>query len=441
MVTNITSLNRLSEYVINQYESSSPSFDEIKKAYTNIRTIANNLQSVFTNFESDRSQRLRSDRKTGKGEERVKFEYAELYSIIASTRPSTVFSKRDQILNKVKIIEDHMKEWSKADKKTHATGSADFKGKSYIDKQIDRLKAFVNNEQEFAHACLVLLDSMRAVNPSKYPIPEAWKPKTQTNTNNGPGTGSGNGSNNGSKNLKIKQTRIPTNLYRTQTIKDLWKKIQVIYDALVKNHIPNNFKTQLGDLKTLLNAAESDLISSSGLANNKQYINNLRTAIENAKNNGPRKYPKLIKAINNFVEDINGASIVYEFDINNIPADSMVIYEFDIDLDNCTYQEFDACVQEAAATAALLNVKNQLMQIVGDAFEFIGGSLMPKFTMKSKDKPEVEINVDVNGQNVEATPVINGQMDLLHKRRGIAIMRAAQIIAEFAKSIVDSFKK
>ena len=97
-------------------------------------------------------------------------------------------------------------------------------------------------------------------------------------------------------------------------------------------------------------------------------------------------------------------------------------------------------VQEAAAGAALLNVKNQLSGMLSDAFEFIGGSLLPSFTMKSKEKPEVSIKVTSQGQTVEATPVIDGSPDLLHKKKGIAIMRAAQTIADFAKEIVSKFK-
>lgn len=104
------------------------------------------------------------------------------------------------------------------------------------------------------------------------------------------------------------------------------------------------------------------------------------------------------------------------------------------------YADETDMVQEAAAGAALLNVKNQLSGMLSDAFEFIGGSLLPSFTMKSKEKPEVSIKVTSQGQNVEATPVINGSPDLIHKKKGIAIMRAAQTIADFAKDIVSKFK-
>lgn len=97
-------------------------------------------------------------------------------------------------------------------------------------------------------------------------------------------------------------------------------------------------------------------------------------------------------------------------------------------------------IQEAACTASLLNVKNQLTHVLGPDFEFIGGSMIPKFTIKSKEKPSVSFEVNVNGQNIEVTPMYNGIPDMLHKRRGIAIMRAANIIADFIQDIVNRYK-
>ena len=71
-------------------------------------------------------------------------------------------------------------------------------------------------------------------------------------------------------------------------------------------------------------------------------------------------------------------------------------------------------VQEAMAPS-LVNVKNQLMKLVGSAFKFIGGSMVPKFTMQSTEKPEVSIDVTTSGNNVEATPKYNGMPDTMHK--------------------------
>lgn len=100
----------------------------------------------------------------------------------------------------------------------------------------------------------------------------------------------------------------------------------------------------------------------------------------------------------------------------------------------------DEITMEAANAAALLNVKNQVQKIVGSAFKFIGGSLVPKFTMQSNDKPEVALDVNADGNNVELTPKYNGKPDFMHKRKGIALMRAADVIANFAESIVAGYK-
>lgn len=103
--------------------------------------------------------------------------------------------------------------------------------------------------------------------------------------------------------------------------------------------------------------------------------------------------------------------------------------------------EEDEPVQEAACVASLLTVKNQLTKVLSPAdFEFIGGSMIPKFTIKSKEKPDVSFEVNVNGQNIEVTPAYKGIPDMLHKRRGIAIMRAANIIADFVQDIVNRYK-
>ena len=96
-------------------------------------------------------------------------------------------------------------------------------------------------------------------------------------------------------------------------------------------------------------------------------------------------------------------------------------------------------ITEAAAGASLLTVKNQLMKMVGDAFKFIGGSLVPKFTMQSTEKPQVSFDVNAVGQNVEVTPKYNGAPDTMHKRKGIAFMRAADTIANFVQDVVNNF--
>ena len=60
--------------------------------------------------------------------------------------------------------------------------------------------------------------------------------------------------------------------------------------------------------------------------------------------------------------------------------------------------------------------------------------------MQSTEKPAVAFDVNTNGQNVEVTPKYNGVADTMHKKKGIAFMRAAEVIADFADNVVNSFK-
>lgn len=97
-------------------------------------------------------------------------------------------------------------------------------------------------------------------------------------------------------------------------------------------------------------------------------------------------------------------------------------------------------VQEVACAASLLTVKNQLSQQLGSDYEFIGGSLVPKFTIKSKQKPDLSFEVNVNGANIEVTPCYNNIPDFIHKRKGIAFMQAANVVAKFIEDTVREYK-
>ena len=97
-------------------------------------------------------------------------------------------------------------------------------------------------------------------------------------------------------------------------------------------------------------------------------------------------------------------------------------------------------IQEAATAAPLMTVQNQLRHLLSDTFTFMGNGMIPKFNMKSKEKPEVSFDVALNGNNVECTPKYNGIPDNVNKRRGIAPMRSANVIADFVKSVVAKFK-
>lgn len=95
---------------------------------------------------------------------------------------------------------------------------------------------------------------------------------------------------------------------------------------------------------------------------------------------------------------------------------------------------------DEAMSASLLNVKNQLMKILSNTFKFTGGSMIDKFTMTSTEEPDVSFEVSMDRNDVSVLPKYNGQPDTMHKKRGIAIMRAANVIKDFVTSIVDNYK-
>ena len=108
---------------------------------------------------------------------------------------------------------------------------------------------------------------------------------------------------------------------------------------------------------------------------------------------------------------------------------------------NRAIKESDELLEYGNSQASLLTIQNQLRKKIGDDFSFIGGSTVPKFKIKSNDIPDVEIVVTVNDKNVECTPVYDGVADTLHKKRGIAFMRACDVISTFAYDLVDSYKE
>lgn len=96
-------------------------------------------------------------------------------------------------------------------------------------------------------------------------------------------------------------------------------------------------------------------------------------------------------------------------------------------------------VQEYNTNAALMTVQNQLRNILGNSYTFMGSGTIPKFNVKSNAKPSISFDIAVvNGTNAECTPLLNGIPDMLHKKRGIALMRAASVLADFIKTFVAS---
>lgn len=91
---------------------------------------------------------------------------------------------------------------------------------------------------------------------------------------------------------------------------------------------------------------------------------------------------------------------------------------------------------ESYAGASLMNVRNQLMNKLGDDFDVIGGSTVPKVKITPKNYPEWTFDITVNGQNVEVLPNYNNMPDFTHKIRGIAYMQAANTIYDFIMRMI-----
>lgn len=146
------------------------------------------------------------------------------------------------------------------------------------------------------------------------------------------------------------------------------------------------------------------------------------------------EYP--LKTGSVFTKDIHGK----DFLKNNVPELYNKLMNNVID-DYRVLRESEELFEYDNNQASLLTVQNQLRKKIGDDFSFIGGSTVPKFKIKSIDIPDVEISITVNGKNVECTPIYDGVADTLHKKRGIAFMRACDIISNYAYDILDAYKE
>lgn len=86
---------------------------------------------------------------------------------------------------------------------------------------------------------------------------------------------------------------------------------------------------------------------------------------------------------------------------------------------------------EVYNSAPLMNIRNQLMNKLGDAFKATGGGTTPKVIITSVEDPELSFDITTDGKNVDITPKHDGVPDTLNKKRGIAFMRAANVLYNF----------
>ena len=86
---------------------------------------------------------------------------------------------------------------------------------------------------------------------------------------------------------------------------------------------------------------------------------------------------------------------------------------------------------DEGVAASLLTIKNQLMNKLGSAFKSIGGSMNPKVTVYREDDPNTSFDITTDGKNVDIVPKYDGIPDTVHKKRGIAFMRAVNVLYDF----------
>lgn len=86
----------------------------------------------------------------------------------------------------------------------------------------------------------------------------------------------------------------------------------------------------------------------------------------------------------------------------------------------------------------MMTIRNQLMNKLGDDFKITGGSTVPKIIVASEQRPSITFEITPNGQNVDIVPKYDNIPDTVHKKRGIAYMRAANILYDFIMNTVKT---
>lgn len=88
--------------------------------------------------------------------------------------------------------------------------------------------------------------------------------------------------------------------------------------------------------------------------------------------------------------------------------------------------------------ANMMTIRNQLMNKLGDDFKVTGGSTVPKIIVASEQRPSITFEITPNGQNVDIVPKYDNIPDTVHKKRGIAYMRAANILYDFIMNTIKT---
>lgn len=88
----------------------------------------------------------------------------------------------------------------------------------------------------------------------------------------------------------------------------------------------------------------------------------------------------------------------------------------------------------------MMTVRNQLMNKLGDDFSAIGGSMNPKILIQYKQNPKIDFEITPNGKNLDVVGRIDKIPDTVHKKKGIAYMRAGNIIYDYIMDFIEDNK-
>lgn len=98
-------------------------------------------------------------------------------------------------------------------------------------------------------------------------------------------------------------------------------------------------------------------------------------------------------------------------------------------------------MEESYEKIPLMTIRNQLMKKLGDDYKATGGSMTPKVLISYLEDPRIEFEIEPDGNNLSIVTKHNKIPDTLHKKKGIALMRAGNILYDYITKTVNDFEK
>lgn len=98
-------------------------------------------------------------------------------------------------------------------------------------------------------------------------------------------------------------------------------------------------------------------------------------------------------------------------------------------------------MEESYEKIPLMTIRNQLMKKLGDDYKATGGSMTPKVLISYLEDPRIEFEIEPDGKNLSIVTKHNKIPDTLHKKKGIALMRAGNILYDYITKTVNDFEK